>query len=200
MTVIAAPSPTPRYGQPPGRVRQFTVDEYHRLIENGFFAAEEQFELLEGWIVEKMSRNPPHDSALNRIRRRLEREMPTGWMLRIQSAITTGDSEPEPDIAIVRGDDADYQNRHPAPGDVGLIVEVANTSLSDDRGLKLRVYAQAGIANYWIANLNERTIEAYSGPAGPAYAKRNVWTVSDSVRVTLDSKYDATIPVSELLV
>lgn len=196
---LTAPTIIPRYGQPPGRVRQFTVPEYHRLIDQGFFRADERFELLEGWIVEKMSRNPPHDSALNRIRRRLEKELPNGWMIRIQSAITTADSEPEPDIAIVRGDDADYQARHPSPANVALIVEVSNTTLADDRSLKLRVYARAGVPQYWIANLNDRTVEAFSDPLETDYAQRSVWALDDTAELVIAGASVAAIPVKDLL-
>src|SRR5690349_16054317 len=127
MTLLTAPTPAGRYGDPPARVRRFSVDEYHRMIDDGFFGADEQFELLEGWIVQKVSRNPPHDSVLNRTRRRIERALPAGWMVRIQSAVTTPDSEPEPVVAVVRGDDADYEARHPTAADSALVVEVANT-------------------------------------------------------------------------
>src|SRR3954452_12979769 len=118
--------PQPRYAVPPRPVRRFTVEEYHRLIEEGFFAVDERFELLEGLIAEKVSRNPPHDSSLNRSRKRIERVLPTGWTLRVQSAITTAESEPEPDVAVARGSDEDFRRKHPHASELGLVLEVAN--------------------------------------------------------------------------
>src|ERR1700734_1547572 len=116
-----SPPPSPRYRLATLAVRRFTVAEYHRLIEDHYFVADEQFELIDGYITEKMSRNPPHDAALNRARRRIERALSPGWIVRIQSAITTTDSEPEPDIAVARGEDDDYKARHPGPLDLALV-------------------------------------------------------------------------------
>jgi Uma2 family endonuclease len=160
------PSPG-RYVQTDRPVRRFTVEEYHRLINEGFFAHDERFELLEGLIVQKMPRDPVHDAAVEIALKLLQARMPAGWRVRPQCAMTTVDSEPEPDLAVVRGEPRDYVARHPGPQDVALIVEVANTTLLDDRTLKARSYARAGVTAYWIINLVERQVEAYSDPTGP---------------------------------
>jgi Uma2 family endonuclease len=152
---------------PPLLMRRFTVDEYHRMIDDGFFAEDERFELLEGWIVAKMPRNPPHDSMIVVIGRILDRALPEGWHLRGQSAIVTADSTPEPDLAIVRGDGRDYLSRHPEPADLALVVEVSDSTLASDRGLKARIYARAGIPVYWIVNLVDHRVEVYTTPTGP---------------------------------
>jgi Uma2 family endonuclease len=76
-----------------------------------------------------------------------------------QEPITTADSEPDPDVMVVRGARRNYRERHPGPGDVGLVVEVADTTLQRNRGVKLRLYAAAGIPTYWIVNQSERRIE-----------------------------------------
>ncbi len=171
------------------------------MIEEGFFAADERFELLNGLIVHKMSRNPPHDSGINRARRRLEKLLPAGWMIRVQSAITTTDSEPEPDIAVVRGDDPDYEMRHPGPADIGLLIEVANTTLDDDRALKLQIYARALIQPYWILNLAQSKLEVYTDPTGPAeqpsYKNRRDLGSDDSVNLSLPGEPIHAIPVSD---
>src|SRR2546423_10746826 len=110
MTTASAPfgramSPTTfdRYEATRLPVRRFTVEEYHRLIEQGFFASDERFELLEGWIVAKVPRNPIHDTAVLLADGLFRRLIPTGWLVRCQLGFTTGDSEPEPDIALARG-------------------------------------------------------------------------------------------------
>jgi Uma2 family endonuclease len=182
-------------------VRRFTIEEYHRLIEDHYFVADEQFELIDGYITEKTSRNPPHDAAVNRARRRIERALPSGWIVRIQSAITTADSEPEPDVAVARGEDDDYVARHPGPADLALVVEVANTTLATDRGPKLAAYARAGIAVHWIVNLDEARLEVFTAPdvQTSAYAKAEILKVGDSITILLDGNISQPIPVGELL-
>src|SRR4051812_8054697 len=94
-------------------LRRFSVDEYHRMIETGILDDTDKVELLNGYVVFKMPRNPPHDSTLQRVQKRLFRLLPPGWDVRIQSAVTLAASEPEPDIALVRGDESRYVARHP---------------------------------------------------------------------------------------
>jgi Uma2 family endonuclease len=162
ITIQPAPDLTPPYP-----VKRFTVDEYHKLIDLGMFADDDRFELLEGWIIPKMTRNPPHDVALDLTRELLGRVLPEGWRLRVQSAITTLESEPEPDFAIARGEARDYLEHHPGPADISLVVEVSDSSLDEDRSLKARIYARAGIPNYWIVNVVDGCVEVRTGPSGP---------------------------------
>jgi Uma2 family endonuclease len=150
-----------------GGFRRFSVSEYHRLIELGILTEDDNLELLEGYLVHKMSRNPPHDAAIQKGTKRWLRLLPPGWDLRVQSAITLTDSEPEPDFAVVRGDETTYLARHPAPADIALVVEVSDSTLPGDRDDKGRIYARAGIACYWIVNLNDRQVEEYTLPSGP---------------------------------
>src|SRR5437868_1719456 len=108
--------------------RRFSVDEYHRLTELGILTEDDNLELIEGYLVLKMARNPPHDGTIHRALKRLARVLPTGWDVRIQSAITLAESEPEPDLAVVRDDPAGYTTRHPGAADVGLVIEVADST------------------------------------------------------------------------
>src|SRR5689334_16606792 len=98
---IATQTPSNVAVPPPILMRRWTVDEYHTMIRAGVFAHDERFELLEGWIVPKMSRNPPHDASMDQTHEEVRSRLPNGWRIRVQSAITTSDSEPEPDLAIV---------------------------------------------------------------------------------------------------
>jgi Uma2 family endonuclease len=147
--------------------RRFSVMEYHRLIELGILTEDDNLELLDGYLVHKMSRNPPHDAAIQKGMKKWLRLLPPGWDLRVQSAITLAESEPEPDFAIVRGDEQTYVARHPTAADIGLVVEVSDSTLPGDRDDKGRIYARAGIECYWIVNLNERQVEVYTSPSGP---------------------------------
>ena len=149
---------------PPEPVRRLTVEEYHALIRSGNLTEDDPYELLEGWLVPKMPRNPPHDLAVQRVQRLFYRLMSSEWLCFVQSAVTLVGSEPEPDIAIVHGPDSRYGERHPRGPDIGLIVEVADSSLHRDRTTKLRSYAQAGVPEYWIVNLRDRVLERYTVP------------------------------------
>ena len=151
-------------------MKRWTVEEYHKLIDIGLFANDQRFELLEGWIVSKMSRNPPHESSVHLTNNECKRRLPSGWDTRIQSAITLEDSEPEPGVAIVKGDARTYACRHPSPSDIAVVVEVVDSSLLDDRRRKMRSYARAGIVKYWIVNLSLSQVEVYTDPTGPSGA------------------------------
>jgi len=150
-----------------------------------------------------MPRNPPHDSTIQRMLRPLLRPLPTGWDLRIQSAVTLIDSEPEPDFAVVRGSAADYENRHPGPADIGKLIEVADSSLLRDQRDKTRIFARAGIPVYWIVNLVDRRIEVYSQPSGPtaqpAYGSFQVYQPGDNVPIVLDGITVGSVAVSDLI-
>ncbi|HEY7157562.1 MAG TPA: Uma2 family endonuclease [Gemmataceae bacterium] len=183
--------------------RRFSVAEYHKLIEIGILTEDDNLELLDGYLVHKMSRNPPHDAALQLIQETLPRLLPAGWCLRMQSAITLSRSEPEPDAAIVRGNARTYSTHHPGPADIGLVIEVADSTLDGDRIDKGRIYAEAGIACYWIVNLVDRQIEVYTLPSGataaPAFAQRQDHPLGDDVALLLDAAAVANIPVRDLL-
>ena len=110
-------------------------------------------------------KDPIHRVVTELVRKSLEGVVPDGWFVSSQDPITLGASEPEPDVAVVRGALRDYLQQHPTAADVGLVVEVAGVSLQRDQTLKRRIYATAGIPQYWIVNLVDRCIEVYHQPA-----------------------------------
>lgn len=183
------PAFEPPAAVPPDLVWRLRVEQYHAMIRAGILTDDEPVELLEGWLVCKMPKNPAHRVATRLVRQALERLVPTEWYVDSQEPITTGDSEPEPDVVVVRGETRHYLDRHPGPEEVALVVEVADTTLQRDRGFKQRVYARAGIPVYWIVNLIDRQCEAYTEPSGtaeqPNYGQRQVYTASDTVPVML---------------
>jgi Uma2 family endonuclease len=187
----------------PERFRRITVDEYHRLIHLGILTEDDPIELLEGYLLEKLPRGPRHDFARMVLSNRLIPIEPTGWQFRPASAVTLADSEPEPDFVIARGDENAFRDRHPAGGDVGLVIEVADASLGLDRIDKARIYARAGIPIYWIVNIPDRRIEVYIDPSGPtdapAYATRTEYLPSNAVPVVLDGTQVGTIAVSDVI-
>lgn len=165
-------------------------------------AEDDRVELLEGWIVPKMNLNPPHSVCVQLVDDAIRKALPGGWCVRIQDAVSTNDSEPEPDVAAVRGAIRDFTERHPGPREIGVVVEVADTSLTRDR-YKCRLYGGADIAVYWIVNLVDRRIEVYIDPTGPdpnpGYRRRNDYSSDDEVPLVIDGREIARIKVSGLL-
>lgn len=147
-------------------ILRLSVARYHAMRDAGILTEADRVELLGGLLVPKMTKNPPHSLATELVRRALANVVPPGWYVRIQEPVTTSDSEPEPDLAVVRGDPRDYAERHPRGGDVGIVVEVAAESLNRDRTDKRRIYAQAGIETYWVVNLREALVEVYGRGGG----------------------------------
>ncbi len=181
-------------------VKRWTVAEYHELIRLGLLDEEDPYELIEGWLVTKMTKNPPHDSLVNFLSQFFIRILPPDWSCRAQSAVTLADGEPQPDIAIVRGSPLDYRSQHPGPANIGLLIEVADSSYARDRGIKLRSYARAGIAEYWIVNLQQSQIEVYSAPQPETseYTQRTDYSPGQSVPVVLAGQQLGEIAVREL--
>lgn len=181
-----------------------TVEEYHRLIKVGILNEDDRCELLEGRIVPHERRSPPHEYTRHALMDELDRLVgETGWIVRTRSGVTLSDSEPEPDVVLVRGHIRSYSRRHPRPADFGIITEVADTTLAFDRTVRRRVYGQANLPVYWIVNLVDRQVEVYEQPSGPTaspgYAARRVYKPGDAVPVVLDGNTVGTLAVSDLL-
>jgi Uma2 family endonuclease len=181
---------------------QLSLDQYHEMVRSGVLA-DAPVELLDGWLITKMSKNPPHRISVELLRRRLPRILPPGWDVMQEQPITLDTSEPEPDIVVVRGDQQDYSDRHPGTSEVPLLIEVADTTLDRDRGWKRRLYARAGLPVYWIVNLLARNVEVYSQPARgedePDFREMQVYSEGAEVPVVLDGREVARLAVSEIL-
>jgi Uma2 family endonuclease len=181
---------------------RFTVKQYHKMIEAGILTKNDPVELLDGWIVEKMPRNAPHDASITGATRKLIRILPHEWLLRVQCALTLRTSEPEPDFTIVRGPDRSYSRRKPQAKDARLVMEVAGSSLLFDRSWKLQLYARARIPEYWVINVVDNCIEVYADPKGgkaAGYRRQSVYTIEQSVPLVLDGRHIADFPVRDLL-
>ena len=188
---------------PTDLIWRLSLDQYHAMIRVGILTEDDPVELLEGWLVTKMPKNPPHTITTQLTRDALARILPTGWYVNDQEPITTADSEPEPDVVVVRGDRRQYLDRHPGPQDVALVVEVSDATLQRDRAFKKRLYASAGVPVYWIINLIENQAEVYTDPLGPAeqpdYRQRQDYRPSDEVPLTIEDLEVGRIAVRELL-
>jgi Uma2 family endonuclease len=180
-----------------------SVERYHALIRTSILTDDDAVELLEGWLVLKTPKSPPHRVVTGLTRETLPRVVPAGWFVNSHQPVTLEDSEPEPDVAVVRGEARHYADRHPGPQDVGLIVEVAESTLQRDQGLKKRLYARANIPVYWIVNLPEHQMEVYTDPTGPAddpdYRQRQNYALADDVPVVIDGREVGRLHVRDLM-
>jgi Putative restriction endonuclease len=201
-SLVAVSATSPVLPVSPLRLYRFTVEQYHRMIEQGILNENDRVELLEGWITAKMTHNPPHDCSVLLAQTELLARLSADWVVRVQSAITMRDSEPEPDLAVARGPGRRYARTHPRASDLALLVEVADTTLEADRTEKGRLYARSRIAVYWIINLIDSQVEVYTEPrAGrtPIYRQRKDYGIEDSVPLIITGKDLGAIAVRELL-
>jgi Uma2 family endonuclease len=141
---------------------RLTVEEYEQIAG---FLDDDRVELIDGYLVKKMVKNPPHVAACARTVSTLARIAPAGWHTRPGELIRiAGRTKPEPDVALARGTIDDYESAHPEPRDIALVVEVADTTVAKDRR-RGQTYGPAGIPVYWIVNLVTRRVEVYTNPA-----------------------------------
>ncbi|MEI1378156.1 Uma2 family endonuclease [Nostoc sp. UHCC 0926] len=145
--------------------KRFTIAEYHRLAELGFFEEDERVELIKGEIIQMAAKGTPHSVCETRLERELYKLVGDRATLRGQQPITlSNNSEPEPDRVIAKNIDDDYLANHPSPSDILLLIEIADSSLKYDQEEKLPIYAEANISDYWIFNLVDNYLECYSEP------------------------------------
>ena len=176
---------------------RLSVADYGRMIDFGILTENDRVELIHGEIVEKMSIGEFHAGCVNRLTRFFTLKFGRRAVVAVQNPIRLADSEPEPDISILKPRDDDYAAGHPTPADVLLIVEVADASLDYDRDVKGPLYAANGIAEYWILNLVDRTLEIRRQPQGAGgYAEVRTLSGEDAANVALLP--DVSVKVSEL--
>lgn len=181
---------------------RMSVARYHELILAGAFNEHDSVELLDGVVVEKMSKNPPHCLTTRKCDLLLSQLCPKGWHVQNQEPITLQNSEPEPDIAVVCGCLDDYASRHPTRHEVALVVEVADTTLVTDR-FKAELYALAEIPVYWLINLVNRQIEVMTAPGlmgnQGRYLDSTIYQAGQELPLIVDGQHIGSIAVDNLL-
>ena len=146
------------------RVHAISVADYHAMIERQVIG--ENLELIRGALVEKMPKSSLHSKTVMRLLRWLMRELPAKFSVRPEQPLTLADSEPEPDLAIIAGDDTEIESGHPTAAE--MIIEVCVSSEAIDR-LKLQIYAEAGVRECWLVLAEERVVERHTEPQGATY-------------------------------
>jgi Uma2 family endonuclease len=184
----------------PSPLYRMTVEEYEAMVASGAFKGRNRFLLINGLLVARMTRNPPQTIADDLCGQELARVLP-GWYIRPAKPVRLPGQATmnEPDRCVVRGPARNYVGQHPGPADIVLVVEVADSSLADDRELGTRVYGPAGLPVYWIVNLVDRQVEVYTDPGPGGYRSCTVFPPGQAVPVVIDGQQIGEIAVDDVL-
>jgi Uma2 family endonuclease len=164
------------------QIRSLTSAEYYQMMESGIIREGEKVELILGQIFTMAAKGTRHTVATTRLLKSLLMLIGVQAIVRCQEPITLpNNSEPEPDIVIVRLRSDDYVNSHPSPADIILVIEVADSTIKFDREKKAPLYAAAGISEYWIVNLIDNRLEIYRQPEESIYASIQIVTPPRSI-------------------
>jgi Uma2 family endonuclease len=179
-----------------------SLGQYEAMVESGIFTERDRLQLINGILVAKVTQGDDPCVADNLCRDELSALMPPGWFVRSGKPVRLPpDAMPEPDEAVVRGSARDYARRKrgtPGSQDVGMIVEVAYSSLTEDRAM-VAVYGRSGIPIYWILNLIDRQVEVYSCPQPDGFPTRTDYQSGQRVPVVLDGTVVGQIAVDNHL-
>lgn len=167
----------------PIQKRFVTIDEYHRMGEEGAFPPDARVELIRGEIIEMSPIGPAHAGSVRRFIRNFTTRLNPHAIVDAQNPVEMREqeSEPQPDITLLRLQDDLYSAATPTPGDTLLVVEVADSSLSFDRRVKMHLYAEAGIPESWLVDLKSGTLFVYRQPTPEGYQDVHAYRRGDSV-------------------
>lgn len=178
--------------------RRFTLDEYHRMIEAGILQEDDRVELIHGEIIQMTPIGHRHAFVVAKLNGLLVRALGDRVVIWPQNPMTIlPDSEPQPDIVVLHGPLDRYRLRLPGPEDVAVVIEVADSSVRYDRHTKKRLYAGAGVPEYWIVNLEAEYVEICRDPQGDDY--RRFDSVGRAGTVTPAEFSDLTLSIPEIL-
>ena len=156
-------------------LRRFTVAEYHHLAEIGILKQDERVELVDGAIFSMSPMHSRHASIIARLETSLRQQLSSRFQVRVQLPITlSNESEPEPDIVIVQHRDDFYEQAHPKPTDVAVVIEVSASTLAYDRDTKMPVYARSGIGEFWLVDVDAEIVTVFADPREDNYGTRTV--------------------------
>jgi Uma2 family endonuclease len=180
------------------RRHRFTVDEYHRMIQAGILNEDDRVELIRGEIVQMAAIGSRHASCVARLNDLLVGTLRGQAVLWPQNPLTImPDSEPEPDIILLRYREDFYRGALPQAEDVALLIEVADTSLRYDRHMKGPLYAEAGVQEYWIVDLEGEAVEVYRDPSGGRF--RSVERIASSATLSPLAFPDLRLAAADIL-
>lgn len=165
--------------------RQFTVDDYYRMLAAGILNEDDRVELIDGEIRQMSPVDAVHAAHVKRLNQMLSIKLGSHFVIGVQDPIRLNEfNEPEPDLSVLRWHDDFYEQDHPRPSDVFLLIEVANTSLLYDRTEKLPRYAAAAIPEVWLVNIAQRAVEQYAEPENGRYTLYRVVNRGETLAAT----------------
>lgn len=171
-------------------IRLITTADYHRMAEVGIFAADERVELIAGQIIQKMPKGSVHSALCKRIEKLLEKRLEEKVLVRMQDPVLLDNySEPEPDIAVVHPKTNFYADRHPTPDEVYLIIEISDTTIKQDLGIKANLYAAAGIIDYWVFNVAMQQLHVFREPQADGYQRQIILKSQQSISLLAFSSH-----------
>ena len=177
--------------------RRFTRVEYHRMGEVGILRRDDRVELIKGEIVEMSPTGRRHKAFVTNLAQVLIVRLSGRAIVSVQTGIVLdNDTEPEPDIAVLRQRAVPYKEREADAEDVLLLVEVADRSRAYDRSTKMQLYAEAAIPEYWVVDCDEESIEVYRTPGPEGY--RDVVRVAGSATLTPHAFPDVNVTAAEI--
>ena len=180
--------------------RRFSVDEYHRMAEAGILTEKDRVELIDGEIVEMTPISSRHASVVKRLNALLTGCLGARAIVSVQDPVQLSkESEPQPDVVLLRPTPDFYAGSHPEPVDTLLLIEVADTSLLQDRLSKAAIYAAAGNPDYWIVNLRDELVEVMRHPDAGEARYREVRTAARGEWLELVALPACGVAVTELL-
>lgn len=178
--------------------RKFTTREYYTMLAAGVLHEDDRLELIEGEIVEMSPINPAHAGHIKRLIRLFEKKVGDRVVLGVQDPLDLGDdSQPQPDMLVLKPRDDFYEQAHPVPADVLLLIEVSDSTVAYDRNVKAPLYARAGVQEVWIVNLPDRQLEIYRHPTLGGYGEQR-W-LQPGETLTPTAFPDLTLAVDDIL-
>lgn len=196
-----APAKASRGGIAPFRL---SVEQFLKMIEAGILTDRDRVELLGGILVAKMVKHAPHNFASRGLSEALRRLLPADWLISEEKSLVLGPHwRPEPDVAVVRGPNDRYRDHDPQVGDIAMVIEVADSSYTKDRGVKWRRYAACRIPSYWIVNIPARAVEVYGDPSGEGrsaeYRASRSFGPDEEIPVTIDGREVGRVAARDVL-
>ena len=169
---------------------RLNVDQFMKMIGAGVFPDHVRIELINGLLVRKMTRYPPHNVCVLLLSRFLRTSIPPDWIVSEEKPVVVGKRQRlEPDFALIRGPESRYLARDPHADDIPLVIEVSDSTYSKDRGSKWRLYSEARIPCYWVVNIAESRVEVYTDPDGSgrsaAYRRSSLHGPDDEIPIPI---------------
>ncbi|WYL97316.1 MAG: Uma2 family endonuclease [Gloeotrichia echinulata IR180] len=177
--------------------RKFTVEQYHKMVDSGILTADDRIELIGGEIIEMSPIGTKHAACVNRLVNLLAQLSRKRIILASQNPIALNEnSEPQPDVALLKPRDDFYETAHPQPSDIFLLIEVADSTVKYDREVKIPLYAQANIIEVWLVDIYEQVIEVYQQPISAGY--QHIQKFARGQTLSIQAFHDVNISVNEI--